>query len=85
MRRSRTILTNMEDITNVSGELIDTLSWAPDKDNNSFMMVFRSWLSNNEGTTDLFLDVPYHQDFYEIFREYCDNYEEYMLEKFEKK
>jgi hypothetical protein len=69
----------------IAGELIDINSWAHDEDNYTFMIGAEAWLSNTEGTTELFLDIPYHQDFYEVLKDYCKNYEEFMLKKFAEK
>jgi len=55
----------------IAGELIDIHSWAHDEDNYTFMIGAEAWLSNTEGTTELFLDIPYHQDFYEVLKDYC--------------
>jgi hypothetical protein len=71
--------------TNIAGELVDVHSWANDEDNNSFLLHAEAWLSNTDGASMLFLDIPYHQDFYEVLKDYCTNYEEFMLKKFAEK
>ena len=64
-------------------ELIDVLSWSHDKDSCALLVHFEGWSSAQEkGTSDLFVDIPYHQDFYEVMKEYCHQYEMFMLKKF---
>jgi len=66
-------------------ELIDLHTLAHDEDNCTFFIGVDSWISNEEETANLLIDIPYHQDFYEALRDYCDRYEQIMLEKFKKK
>jgi hypothetical protein len=47
--------------------------------------VLRSWVRDHDEVDDVFLSIPYHQDFYEVLRDYCRYYEKFMLKKFEEK
>ena len=70
---------------NLSAEAIEPHSWADDADNHSFVLAMRVWVHGHDDVDDLFLSIPYHQDFYEFLRDYCRYYEKFMLKKFEEK
>ena len=66
-------------------EAVDPHSWADDADNFSFIIAMRAWVQENDDVDEIFLSIPYHQDFYEVLRDYCRYYEKFMLKKFEEK
>jgi len=71
---------------NLIVEAIDVCSWADDaKDSASFVMAFDCWAQGHDDVGTQFLHIPYHQDFYEVLRDYCRYYEKFMIEKFEEK
>jgi hypothetical protein len=49
------------------------------------VLAMRVWIHDHDDVDDLFLSIPYHQDFYEVLRDYCRYYEKFMLKKFEEK
>ena len=70
---------------NLFVEAIKPESWADDSEHDSFIVVLRSWVRDHDEVDDVFLSIPYHQDFYEVLRDYCRYYEKFMLKKFEEK
>jgi hypothetical protein len=66
-------------------ELIDPMGWADSQDDMSFMLQVEGWSSSRpDTTTHFFMSIPYHQDFYEVMKDYCHFYEMFMLNKFSK-